>query len=66
MEQKLIKQVSKFYDEYYLKRDRRAPSWMKIYWNQFKGNVLEIGAGTLVPDETSNIFFLSKYRILSA
>lgn len=55
MEQELIKQVSKFYDEYYLKRDRRAPSWMKIYWEQFKGNVLEIGAGTLVPDKTINI-----------
>lgn len=55
MKQNLIKQVSKFYDEYYLKRDRQAPLWMKMYWNQFKGNVLEIGAGTLVPDKTINI-----------
>ncbi len=51
----LTMKISKFYNELHQKRDRKSPSWMKMYWSQFKGNVLEIGAGTLVPDKTINI-----------
>lgn len=31
-----------------------------MYWNQFKGNVLEIGSGTLVPDKS---FDISNYLV---
>jgi len=51
----LIKKISKFYDKLNQKRDRKSPRWMKMYWNQFKGNVLEIGSGTLVPDKSFDI-----------
>lgn len=54
-DKELIKRISRFYDEYHQKRDRKPPPWMKMYWNQFKGDVLEIGAGTLVPDKTTNV-----------
>ncbi len=52
---KLLTQISKFYDKYHQERNRKPPSWMEMYWHQFKGNVLEIGARTLVPVKNNNI-----------
>ncbi|MCD4770688.1 MAG: class I SAM-dependent methyltransferase [Bacteroidales bacterium] len=57
----LTKEVSKFYDEYHKKRDRQAPGWMKMYWGQFQGSVLEIGAGKLTPDKRDDI---SEYLVV--
>lgn len=58
---KLIKQISNFYNEFHLKHDRKPPYWMEMYWNEFIGNVLEIGAGTLVPVKNENI---SNYLVI--
>jgi len=55
-DKEMIKKISRFYDEYHQKRDRKPPPWMKKYWSQFRGGVLEIGAGTLVPDNDTSVF----------
>lgn len=48
--ERLTKQVQQFYDEYHKRRGREIDDWMTdVYWPLFDGRILEVGAGTRLP-----------------
>ena len=56
----LDRRVQEFYKDYHKSRPRRPDQWLATYyWSQFIGSVLEVGAGTLLPESSPDRLYVA-------